>query len=75
MIYTKFMNKYTAVFYMHGFTRQIEMIGEPARDVGFPMSVDPTIDNKYKSISLYFKLQSFNGKIANYIFYGSRGMN
>jgi len=67
------MDKYKAIFYMHGFTKEVDMSGTPGIDVGFSLPADTTTE-KNKSLSIYFKLMSFDGEVANYHFYGSREM-
>lgn len=67
------MSKYKAVFHMHGFVKELEMSGEPAIDVGFPMPAATSTEPR-KTVSLYFKLLAFDGEVAQYNFYGSREM-
>lgn len=64
---------YKAIFSMNGFIREMELSGEPGIDVGFPVSGDSDL-SKRGSLSLYFRLTSFDGKIAHYLFYGWRDM-
>lgn len=66
-------SEYKAVFSMHGFTREISMTGAPSVTCGFPFSGGSDTSDK-KSLSVYFKLASFDGETAHYIFYGWREM-
>lgn len=68
---------YTANFSMQGFERSDVLSGEPAPTVGFSfpsmaMLHDPKKSNI--SLSVYFRLMSYDGRVAHYVFYNWRQM-
>lgn len=68
---------YTANFSMQGFIRSEKMSGEPPMTVGFSFPSMTAIHDPKKSnlsLSVYFKLMSFDGLVANYVFYNWRQM-
>lgn len=65
---------YIAAFNLHGFTKNVTMSGEPPATFGFPFPVDASLDTTKQSLSAYFRLTRFDGKIATYSFYGWRKM-
>lgn len=66
--------KYKAIYHFAGFERTVEVSGEPMHDVGFSIPQPIADMESNKSLSIYFELASFDGKLAIYRLKGWREM-
>lgn len=70
-------DKYVAEFNLHGFRRRIIQYGTPPRTFGLSFPSEVTMHDSIegnKSLSVYFELLRFDGKVATYSFYNWREM-